>query len=138
MNRQQTVKLASRSFIILSALSLLMVSFMAIVNPQSVMDLVQVQLTNTDAYSSIRGVYGGVGLCLVIHLMYLLFKNVQMALGLLCLLWGFYVVSRVITMFHEGPLGAFGSQWIVIESILFAVALTLFSATYMLQHNTRK
>jgi hypothetical protein len=102
---------------------------MAFLNPQAVMDLVQTKLLNTDAYSSIRGVYGGVGLCLVIHLIYLLTKNVKMALGFLCMLWGFYALSRAITILADGPLGSFGNQWIVIESGFFIIALVLFTLT---------
>ena len=58
MKQKKSVLIASRVFILLSALSLLSVSLMAFANPQSVMDLVQVQLSNNDAFSSIRGVYG--------------------------------------------------------------------------------
>jgi len=119
--------LASKGFIILSALSLASVSFMAFLNPQSVMDLVQVQLTNTDAYSSIRGVYGGVGLTLVVSLIYLLRTDAQKALALLSLLWGSYAASRIITIFAEGSLGAFGTRWLVMESLFFGIALFLFS-----------
>lgn len=92
---------------------------MAFANPQSVMDLVQVRLNNNDAFSSIRGVYGGVGLTLVITLIYLMLKEVQKGVAFLCLLWGCYAVSRIITIVAEGPLGAFGKQWLVIESFFF-------------------
>lgn len=118
----------AQGFILLSALSLLSVSMMAFTSPQAVMDLVQVQLTNTDAFSSIRGVYGGVGLTLVISLVYLLRTDVSKALAFLCLLWGFYALSRTITIFAEGALGAFGRQWLVLESVLFTLALALWWA----------
>ena len=72
MNKNKIINIASAVFILFSALSLLMVSLMAMANPQSVMDLVQVQLPNTDAYSSIRGIYGGVGLVIITQLIYLL------------------------------------------------------------------
>lgn len=115
----------SRGFMGLSALSMLMVSLMAFADPQSVMDLVQVKLDNTDAFSSIRGVYGGVGLTLFITIVYLLWKDVKLGLTFLCLLWGLYTLSRIITIFVEGSLGAFGSQWLIIESCFFAIAITL-------------
>lgn len=118
--------LIARIFIGFSALSLLSVSLMAFVSPQAVMDLVQVELNNNDAYSSIRGVYGGVGLTLFISLIYLMIKNVQYGLGLLMMLWGFYATSRAITILANGPLGAFGSQWIVTETVLFVLAVVLF------------
>lgn len=43
---------------------------MAFGDPQAVMDLVLVKLDNTDAYSSIRGVYGGVGIAILGVLLY--------------------------------------------------------------------
>lgn len=120
------IRVASGVFIGFSALSLLSVSLMAFANPQSVMDLVGVQLPNNDAYSSIRGVYGGVGLTIVISLIYLIKKQAQLALGFLVMLWGFYAISRTITIFTEGQLGAFGSKWLVIEAVFCLIALVLF------------
>lgn len=102
-----------------------MVSYMAFSNPQAVMDLVGVQLTNTDAYSSIRGVYGGVGLTLFITLVYLALTDYRKGLVFTSLLWGFYAVSRLITIQVEGALGAFGNQWLTIESTLCALSLLL-------------
>lgn len=115
-----------QGFILLSALALLSVSVMAFSNPQSVMDLVGVKLTNTDAFSSIRGVYGGVGLTLIITLIYLLLRDVQKGLIFLSLLWGFYALSRILTIFAEGALGAFGRQWLLIESIFCLISLVLY------------
>jgi hypothetical protein len=125
MKTQRTIALASKGFILLSALSLLSVSIMAFANPQSVMDLVHVQLNNTDAFSSIRGVYGGVGMTLFLSLIYLMLRDTQSGLLFLCLLWGFYALSRTITIFSEGALGDFGNQWLMTESVFFVLALAL-------------
>ncbi len=128
MKTTKFVNLASAGLILLSALSLLSVSFMAFANPQSVMDLVHVQLDNNDAFSSIRGVYGGVGLTLGISLLYLMVKDVDKGLAFLCLLWGCYAASRVMTILVEGALGDFGTQWLVTESVLFGLAACLLLA----------
>lgn len=125
MKTQKILRLASQGLILISALSLLTVSVMAFASPQAVMDLVHVQLNNTDAFSSIRGVYGGVGLTLFISLIYLLFNDTRKGLAFLCLLWGFYALSRTITIFSEGALGEFGTQWLLTESVLFVLALVL-------------
>lgn len=125
MKTQKLLRIASLTFVGLSSLSILLVSAMALVNPQSVMDLVSVRLTNTDAVSSIRGIYGGAGLTIVIALIYLSLKDVREALGFLVLLWGFYALSRAITWMAEGPLGAFGTQWVLIESVFCGVAMIL-------------
>lgn len=127
MQTQKILILVSKGFILLSSLSLLSVSLMAFANPQAVMDLVNVQLTNTDAFSSIRGVYGGVGFTLFVSLLYLMVRDSEKGLAFLCLLWGFYALSRTITIFAEGALGDFGTQWLVIELSFFLIALILLS-----------
>ena len=136
MKKQRFVTLASKGFILLSALSLLSVSLMAFASPQSVMDLVNVQLNNTDAFSSIRGVYGGVGLTLFISLMYLMLRDTQKGLLFLCLLWGLYASSRTITIFSEGALGDFGNQWLMTESVFFILAFVLAIANRKLAATT--
>ncbi len=116
---------ATTGFIMLSAISFLSVSVMAFSNPQAVMDLVNVKLNNNDAFSSIRGVYGGVGFTLVITLLYMAFKAPKKGLQFLALLWGMYAASRVITILTEGALGDFGNQWLVIESAFCGIAIML-------------
>ena len=125
MKSQSIINGASKAFIGISALSLLSVSVMAFYNPQDVMNLVDVKLGNTDAYSSIRGVYGGAGLSITLLLVYLFKNNVRLALGFLAMLWGLYAFSRIITVMAEGALGAFGNQWLLIESVLFIIAMIL-------------
>lgn len=89
------------------------------------MDLVQVQLPNNDAYSSIRGVYGGVGFTITAVIVYTLFKSRKKGLAFIALLWGAYAVSRLITIAAEGSLGSFGQQWLMIESTLCLISLLL-------------
>lgn len=127
MNKNRIINIVSAVFILFSAFSLLMVSLMAMANPQSVMDLVQVQLPNTDAYSSIRGIYGGVGLVIITQLIYLLIKDRKKALAFLSLFWGAYAISRLITIAAEGSLGAFGSQWLMIESVFCVLSVVLYT-----------
>jgi hypothetical protein len=52
-------------------------------------------------------------------------KDTQKGLLFLCLLWGFYALSRTITIFMEGALGEFGTQWLTIESLFFFIASAL-------------
>ena len=127
MKSQKIISVAAASFIGFSAFSIISVSLMAFSDPQGVMDLVHVKLTNTDAYSSIRGVYGGVGLTIFLTLVYLGFRDQTKGLLFAAILWGLYAVSRLITIFREGPLGDFGNQWLTIESGLCLVALVLLS-----------
>lgn len=123
------LRLANTIFIGFSALSLLSVSIMAFLSPQAVMDLVAVKLNNTDAFSSIRGVYGGAALAMVIFLVTSIKSQPKAALFFLSLLWGLYAISRAITILVEGPLGDFGTQWIITESILFIIAIILYINT---------
>ncbi|MBX2947466.1 MAG: DUF4345 domain-containing protein [Cyclobacteriaceae bacterium] len=117
--------MASKGFILFSALSLAYVAILAIINPQSVMDLVGVKLPNTDAISSIRGVYGGVGITLVLLLIYLAFSETVKGLRFLSVFWGSYGLSRIMTWFMDGALGEFGTNWLVIESFMCLVGIGL-------------
>jgi hypothetical protein len=103
-----------------------MVSKMAFINPQSVMDLVGVKLPNTDAYSSIRGVYGGAGMAIFIVLLYLSVNNQKQGLLFVALICGLYALSRAITIYAEGHLGDFGQQWLIIESSMCMMALMVY------------
>ncbi len=125
MRTNRLLSIGTWSLIGISVLGILSVSVMAFGDPQAVMDLVRVKLDNTDAYSSIRGVYGGVGIALLGVLLYLAFTDRKAALGFIALFWGMYAVSRIMTIAMEGPLGAFGSQWLAIEGTLCLVALGL-------------
>jgi hypothetical protein len=133
MKKEKIIHIASVAFILFSAFCLLMVSLLAFANPQSVMDLVSVKLTNNDAFSSIRGIYGGVGLTIVLSLIYLVRKHRSEALLFLTVLWGLYAVSRLITILVEGPLGDFGTQWIITESVLCGIALLLLKSSKQLK-----
>ncbi|MDX5478153.1 MAG: DUF4345 domain-containing protein [Cyclobacteriaceae bacterium] len=128
MKKSHYILILSRAFILLSAGSIFLVSILAMVDPQKVMDLVQVNLPNTDAYSSIRGVYGGVGLTIFITLIYLLVKNPIQGLSFLVIFWGFYALSRVMTILMDGHLGDFGIQWLMIEFLFFLIGLTILTA----------
>jgi hypothetical protein len=123
--KPQRILLLSKIYVWFSAISLLTLSMMAFVSPQAVMDLVQVKLSNNDAFSSIRGVYGGVGLTIFLWLLHTLKKDVQESLLFLSLFWGLYAVSRITTLMMEGPLGAFGKQWLGIETVFCAIAILL-------------
>ncbi len=125
MKQHKTLRILSRIYIIFSAISLLYVSIMAFASPQAVMDLVQVKLPNPDSFSSIRGVYGGVGLTIVVMLLRWAFRDEKQGLLFLVMLWGFYALSRLMTLGMEGPLGAFGQQWLMTESFLFIAGAVL-------------
>jgi hypothetical protein len=132
MTAKMIFTISARGFIFLSAFSLVYVAILAIINPQSVMDLVQVKLTNTDALSSIRGVYGGVGVTLFITLVYLGIYHIEKGLAFLSLFWGSYSLSRIITILVDGALGSFGTNWLWIETIfcLIGISLILFGRRF--------
>lgn len=125
MKSQKLILQIAKGYVLLSAFSVLAVSVMAFQSPQAVMDLVSVKLTTNDAFSSIRGVYGGVGVTLFVALIYTLRKNITESLGLLVVLWGMYALCRIITVFTEGPLDGFGRQWLIIEAVFCAIAVIL-------------
>lgn len=125
MNTKKTLLRSQQIYVGFSCLSLAYVSLLSLVSPQSTMDLVGVVLPNTDAISSIRGIYGGVGLFLTSGLIYLLFKELPKAVIFLFFFWFSYALSRLITLLVDGPLGDFGNQWIMIETFLATVGFVL-------------
>lgn len=120
--------LFTRIYLGFSIFSLLVVSIMALFDPQSVMDMVGVKLGNTDALSSIRGVYGGVGITICLSILYLLIYNPEKGAGFLSIFWGAYAFSRLITLISDGPLGDFGNQWLMIETFMALIGLGLWLA----------
>ena len=133
MKKHKLIRFTSAGLIGFSAFAIFMVSVMAFQDPQKVMDLVQVKLPNNDAYSSIRGVYGGVGLTIFISLIYLVFKDHVKGLAFAAILWGSYAISRLMTISIEGPLGAFGTQWLYTESFLCISSVVLLIIRVKLQ-----
>jgi len=125
MNTRKKVKISSKIYIGFSAFSLGYVALLSLFSPQSTMDLVAIVLPNNDAISSIRGIYGGVGLVITIQLIYLLINDYYKGLLFLSLFWGGYAISRLITILLDGPLGNFGTQWISIEASFCAIAIIL-------------
>jgi len=128
MNRFKKWVFLTRIYLSFSMLSLLSVSIMALFDPQSVMDLVGVDLKNNDAISSIRGVYGGVGITICLSIFYLLIRHPEKGAGFLSIFWGAYAFSRLITLISDGPLGDFGNKWLVIETVMALVGLGLWLA----------
>lgn len=137
MKKYNLLNWGNKLFVGFSIFSLASVSLLSMYSPQATMDLVHVQLTNTDALSSIRGVYGGVGLVIVISLIYLLINKVELAVRFLALFWGFYALSRLVTILVDGALGDFGNQWIIIEFTLFLVGGLLIVLGERLRWNVR-
>jgi hypothetical protein len=125
MNAHKNIRNASKMFIGFSILNLAYVSLLSIYSPQATMNYVATPLLNNDAISSIRGIYGGVGLVVTFTLIYLLLEDVRKGLVFLSLFWGAYSLSRIITIFVDGPLGTFGLQWLKVESTLCILALIL-------------
>lgn len=125
--KKQTTSFRLAGFLLyFSAFAILMVSAMAFMNPQDVMDLVQVKLSNNDAFSSIRGVYGGVGLAIIAVILYCVKNDRRLGMLFLSILWGGYAFSRLLTILVEGQLGQFGTQWLIIESVLCIAATSLY------------
>ena len=133
MNALKITKISSQTFIVFSIISLGYVALLSLFQPQATMDLVATTLPNTDAISSIRGIYGGVGLVITLQLIYLLIKDLQKGLLFLSLFWGAYAISRFMTILMDGPLGSFGTQWIIIETTfcLLGMGLWFLSNKYL-------
>lgn len=126
MKNNRIIDIATWAIVLISALGTLSVSLMALVDPQGVMAMVHTPLDNADAYSSVRGVFGGVGLTLAAIMVWVFRRDRTAGLGFIALFWGNYALYRALTIAMDGPLGAFGGQWIVIETMLALAALALY------------
>ncbi|MEX1193130.1 MAG: DUF4345 domain-containing protein [Brumimicrobium sp.] len=124
--KKSIVLTISKFYIGFCFFSLLYLSVISMISPQNTMDLVNVSLDNNDAISSIRGVFGGVGITISASILLLFLKKRYFdVLLFLSMFWGLYTVSRLITILVDGKLGDFGNQWIMIESILSICGLAL-------------
>lgn len=129
MKNSKTTTIIGKVFIGLCMFSLGYVSILSLISPQATMDLVGTPLPNNDALSSIRGVYGGVGVSIVLLLGYLFKNNVSKGLQFLGIFWALYAVSRIITILVDGPLGDFGTQWLTIEIVFSIISFVMFYFT---------
>lgn len=127
MENNKFLEVATWIIVAISALGTLSVSLMALFDPKGVMALVHTPLENTDAYSSIRGVFGGVGITLALVMVWVFRRDRTAAVGFIALFWGNYALCRALTIAMDGPLGDFGNQWIGIEATLAFAALVLFA-----------
>jgi hypothetical protein len=125
MSTKKVITASSKVFIGFSIFSVGYVSILSLINPIATMELVNTPLPNNDAISSIRGIFGGVGIVITISLIFLLLKDLTKGLSFLTLFWGAYAISRIITILADGPLGDFGNQWLTIESTLCITGLIL-------------
>lgn len=126
MKNSRIIDLATWAIVAISALGTLSVSLMALFDPKGVMALVYTPLDNTDAYSSVRGVFGGVGITLAAIMVWVFRRDRTAAMGFISLFWGCYAFCRALTIAVDGPLGAFGNQWIGIETTLALCALVVY------------
>jgi len=126
MKTNKLLDTATWSIVVTSAVGTLSVSLMALVDPRGVMALVHTPLTNTDAFSSIRGVFGGVGFMLAAAMVWIFRRDRTAGVGFLALFWGNYALCRALTIVMDGPLGDFGNQWIGIETTLAVLSTVVY------------
>ena len=121
---QKTNKI-SLVFLVIVGLAFLSIAIPAFLNPQSIMDNVQVTLGNASAKNSIRAMYGGVNLFFGIYLIFAAFKNQHTGLTLVLLYTGGFVVGRIFSLFAEGNPSPFIIQWLCTESVLAILSILL-------------
>lgn len=92
----------TKVFLMIIGVAFLNVAIQALVNPQSVMDFVDVSLDNISAKNSIRAYYGGVNLALALFMMYGAFKMRREALLFLILYGSGFVVGRIYGILVDG------------------------------------
>nr|WP_287937155.1 DUF4345 domain-containing protein [Algoriphagus sp.] len=126
MKSKQILKKPTQGYVIFSLLIIAYVSLIALLSPRQIMEMMQINLENNDAISSVRGVYGGLGLAITSILIYLLFNHPDWAFRFLVMYWGGHTLSRIITIVADGELGNFGTYWLLIEGLFFISGMAIF------------
>ena len=121
----KTIQTVTTVFLVLVGLAFLNIAVQAFIDPQSVMDFVDVQLDNVSARNSTRAYYGGVNLTFALFLIYGAFRMKREALILAALYGGGFVLGRLYSILLEGTPSSFIFTWLGIESVLTVVALGL-------------
>ncbi|EMR01890.1 DUF4345 domain-containing protein [Cesiribacter andamanensis] len=104
-------------FLGLMALAFTKVGIETLIDPQSTMDQVGIELTNASASSSMRAVYGGLHLVFGIFCLWGAFYKRESALGLVCLYTLGYTIGRVSGIVADGAPNEFITSWIMTEAI---------------------
>ena len=126
----KTISIFTKVFLILVGLAFLNVAIQSFINPQSIMDFVNVTLDNISARNSTRAYYGGVNLTFALFLIYGAFKDKKTALILSSLYGGGFVLGRVYSIVFEGQPSTFIITWLIIELTLTIVSLFLLKKLY--------
>ncbi len=126
----KTISIITKIFLVLVGLAFLNIAIQAFINPQSVMDFVNVTLDNISARNSTRAYYGGVNLTFALFLIYGAFKAEKTALILSSLYGGGFVLGRIYSIAIEGQPSSFIITWLIIELTLTLVSLFLLKKQY--------
>lgn len=119
------INLITKIFLVVVGLAFLNVAVQAMIDPQSVMDFVNVQLENISARNSTRAFYGGVNLTFALFLIYGAFKMQREALILAILYGGGFVIGRIYSIIVDGTPSTFIFTWLGIETFLTIVSIVL-------------
>lgn len=122
----KTHTMLTRIFLIITGLATLNIAVQALVDPQTVMNFVDVQLNNITARNSIRAFYGSVNLAFALFWLYAAFRDQRTGLILAGLYTGGFALGRLVSITLDGMPGAFALQWLVVESLFALIALGLF------------
>jgi hypothetical protein len=121
----QRLKIFNRIYLILLGLATLNIAVQGLLDPQAIMDNVQVTLGNATARNSVRALYGGVNLALALFWLYAAFYRQREGLRFALLYTGGFAIGRLVSIAVEGVPGAFAMQWLVTESVFAVLAIVL-------------
>jgi len=120
-----TTKRITQVFLGLMGLAFCKVGIETLINPQAVLDVVGIKLTNPSAYSSMRAVYGGMHLSFGLFCIYGIWKDLTTPLKVLFLYTAGFVVGRLSGIVMEGRPNEFVSTWLITEIVSGIVSVTL-------------
>ena len=121
------IKLITKVFLLLIAVPTLLVGIQGLLDPQAIMDNVQVALGNNSGKSSTRAIYGGMHLMFAGYFIYGAFQSQRIALLIMALYGVGFVIGRLVSLAVDGQPNEFISTWIFVEAATAIISIFLMS-----------
>ena len=123
-----TLQKITAVFLAFVGLAFLKTGLEAILDPQTVMDYVQVTLDNASARNSIRSFYGFVNAALGLFMIFGAFRMQREALALSLLYAGSFTMGRLYGLAVDGLASDFIYTWMITEAIVAICSMSLLLA----------
>lgn len=122
------LKRTTQVFLALMGLAFCKVGLEALLDPQSVLSNVGIDLTNASALSSMRAVYGGMHFAFGLFCLWGMIKRPTGPLQVVALYTTGFVIGRLTSMAVDGSPNSFVTTWLATEAFSLIVSIGLLIA----------